>query len=220
MTDKIASPSTTEITDEFASTWREGDCTDVHKFLSDHPEVQENKAAVVELAYEEYCLRLEAGEKIAPSTFCDRFPTFRISLRRRLDVHDFLESNPGCAGTWFDDANWPEVGEEFIGFKILRELGRGAIARVYLASQAKLGGRLVAVKVSLFGGYEAETLGKLSHPNIVPVFSVDEDPETRLTAVCMPYRGSATLADVLDLAFAENTPPDRASAILDAVRER
>ena len=62
---------------------------------------------------------------------------------------------------------WPVPGEEFLGFDILHELGIGAIARVFLAAERALGGRYVAVKVSLFGDEEADTLGKLSHPNVV-----------------------------------------------------
>ena len=58
------------------------------------------------------------------------------------------------------------------GFQLLRELGRGAFARVYLARQPALGNRVVVVKVAQYGSGEAETLGRLAHRNIVPVYSV------------------------------------------------
>ncbi len=88
-----------------------------------------------------------------------------------------------------------------------------------MATEPALGNRLVAVKVSLKGAAEAKTLGRLNHPHIVPVHSVQEDQATGLTVVCMPYRGRATLCDVLDHAFAQPGLPSRASVILEAVCE-
>ena len=86
-----------------------------------------------------------------------------------------------------------------MGFEIRQELGRGEIGRALLAPAA-LGNRWVVLKLSVDGASEAETLGRLSHDNIVPVFSVEDDPATGLTTVCMPYLGAATLCDVLDRA--------------------
>src|SRR5262249_35933544 len=82
-----------------------------------------------------------------------------------------------------------------------------------------LGGRLVALKVSLKGGAEAKTLGRLNHPHIVPVHSVQQDAATRFTVVCMPYLGSATLCDVIDHTFAGRTRPAKASAISAAIAQ-
>ena len=172
------------------------------------------KARVLDEAYEEYCRLRETGQTIQASEFCERYPTYRRSLRRLIDVHDNLEQIPDL-----DKETWPAPGEEFLGFDILHELGVGAIARVFLAAERALGGRYVAIKISLFGDEEADTLGKLSHPNVVPVHSVQFDPGTGLTAVCMPYLGSATLADVLDIAFVNGCPPERASAILATARD-
>src|SRR5208282_3264189 len=69
------------------------------------------------------------------------------------------------------------------------------------------------------GQAEAMMLGNLAHPNIVPVFSVGEEKRSGLTAVCMPYLGSATLKDVFDRVFATTSPAARAGAILGAVRD-
>ena len=104
----------------------------------------------------------------------------------------------------------PNAQQRQIG-SLLRELGRGAFAHVYLARQPALGNRMVVVKVAQYGSAEAETLGRLAHRNIVPVYSVVEDPATHMTAVCMPYLGSATLLDVLDLGYQDNRPPAQAS---------
>ena len=166
-------------------------------------------------ALDEYCVLRAKDNSVTPSQFCDRYPSYRQSLRRLIDVQDAMDGQPAL-----EDENWPELFSEFMGYEIIHELGVGAIARVYLASEPALGQLLVAIKVSHHGGDEAETLGKLTHPNIVPVFSVKHDEESELTAVCMPYHGSATLADLLELGFENGSPPVKASVILDAARER
>lgn len=89
----------------------------------------------------------------------------------------------------------PEVGSEFLGFRLVRELGRGAFGRVFLATQDELAGRTVALKVSVDVSGESRSLAQLQHTNIVPVYSVHHDHG--LHAVCMPYFGSTTLAHLL-----------------------
>ncbi|MCA9122008.1 MAG: protein kinase [Planctomycetaceae bacterium] len=166
-------------------------------------------------ALDEYCRLREQDRSITASQFCNRYPSYRHSLRRLIDVHEALEHQPAL-----EEENWPELFSDFLGYEIIHELGVGAIARVYLAAETALGGRLVALKVSQHGGDEAETLGKLTHPNVVPVFSVKHDENTDMTAVCMPYHGSATLADVLEIAFENGRPPTSARVIIDAARAR
>lgn len=90
---------------------------------------------------------------------------------------------------------FPEVGGEFLGFQLVRELGRGAYGRVYLATQGELAGRLVALKVSVEATGESVSLAQLQHTNIVPVYSVHHDHG--LHAVCMPYFGGTTLSHLL-----------------------
>ncbi|MCW5612378.1 MAG: HDOD domain-containing protein [Rubrivivax sp.] len=67
-------------------------------------------------------------------------------------------------------------------FALLRELGRGAQARVWLAHDARLD-REVALKLLDPGAdaiavsqwlHEARAVSRLTHPNIVPVFEADE----------------------------------------------
>ena len=182
--------------------WRGGEPPDARAVLSQHPEIVGRKSVVLDLAYEEYCLRTESGERIASSTFCEQFPTYRHSLQRLLEVHQYLRSDPAAPALLLEP-KWPSSGEMFLGFEIRQELGRGAIGRALLARQAALGNRWVVLKLSVDGASEAETLGRLSHDNIVPVFSVEDDPATGLTTVCMPYLGAATLCDVLDRAAQE-----------------
>ncbi len=88
----------------------------------------------------------------------------------------------------------PRIGEKFEGFAIIAELGRGSFGRVYLAHQTAMADRLVALKVTLEFFDESQTLAQLQHTNIMPIYSTHGDCDLR--ALCMPYFGSTTLADV------------------------
>jgi serine/threonine protein kinase len=184
--------------------------------LSGDPSAAANQStghsSMLDLAYEEYCKRRDGGEELDADAYCDQFPHLQSSLGRLIRAHRYLEEHPALLGN-----SWPEPGQSFLGFELQKELGRGAFARVFLSTQPTLGNRLVAVKVSRSGGAEANTLGRINHPNIVPVYSTQEDPATKLTAICMPYLGSATLCNLLDHIKANPELPHSARAIQQVV---
>jgi serine/threonine protein kinase len=103
-------------------------------------------------------------------------------------------------------AMMPSVGVEFLGFHLIAELGRGVSGRVFLAQQGDLAGRYVALKVSADVFDETQTLAQLQHTNVVPIYSIHR--ATPLLAVCMPYFGSTTLADVLDELVRRDSLPE------------
>jgi serine/threonine protein kinase/tetratricopeptide (TPR) repeat protein len=89
----------------------------------------------------------------------------------------------------------PAADGEFAGFRLVSELGRGAFGRVYLARQSALADRPVVLKVAPDVGSESQALAQLQHTHIVPIYSVHRTGAVH--AICMPYCGCATLADVL-----------------------
>ena len=112
----------------------------------------------------------------------------------------------------------PSLGDLFLGFRIVEELGRGAFGRVFLAHQGDLAGRLVALKVSAELPGESKTLAQLQHTNIVPIFSAHQ--ALPLHAVCMPYFGRATLADLLEDVEGQPSLPDSGREFLKVVNSR
>jgi serine/threonine protein kinase/tetratricopeptide (TPR) repeat protein len=115
-----------------------------------------------------------------------------------------------------DEYPFPEVGDDFLGFHLVGELGHGAFGKVYLAEQEGLANRTVALKVSKLLFEESQTLAQLQHTNIVPVYSVHV--RRPFQAVCMPYLGGTTLADVLKQLRGNAAPPDSGLELLSTLR--
>lgn len=176
-----------------------------------------DRSGLIDQAYSEYRNLCAAGVEVDPDAFCARFPAYQTSLRRLLEVHRELERNPSMLNSL---SRWPIAGEEIRGFLLEEELGRGAFARVYLARQPSIGNRQVVVKVSLHSDNEKHTLGRLQHPNVVPIYdALHADPETGFSLVYMPFLGSTTLLSVIDQLAKRQELPARASVLLDASRD-
>jgi len=100
--------------------------------------------------------------------------------------------------------------ERFGRYEILSELGRGAMGIVYKARDPKIN-RVVAVKTISLAGQppedereyrerflrEAEAAGQLSHPGIVTIFDVGEEPETRAPYIVMEFVAGQSLDKLL-----------------------
>jgi hypothetical protein len=189
------SPSTvapSELVHELKQAWRAGSPPDAAAVLREHPELLAHKSLVVDLAYEEYCLRDEAGQPPETEAFVRELPAYRSEMREVIRGHLALANHPEL----FDrvDIRWPDPGEAVEGLTVVRELGRGAFARAYLAVDPEAGNRPVVLKLSPPSG-EANTLGPIHHDHVAGVLwarRVDG-----VSALCMRYVGAATLRDVI-----------------------
>jgi serine/threonine protein kinase/tetratricopeptide (TPR) repeat protein len=123
----------------------------------------------------------------------DELPSWLIPDGRYDDLPTEPSSDP-----------FPCVGTRLLHFELVEELGRGSYARVFLAKQEALANRLVVLKVTTVRTEEPQTLARLRHTAITPVYSVHDEGEFQV--ICMPYLGRTTLARVLD-----TLPENRAS---------
>ncbi|MBV8487293.1 MAG: protein kinase, partial [Planctomycetaceae bacterium] len=156
------------------------------------------EAVLVALLYEEYCLREERGDSPTLAEYEGRFPSAAAELREILEIHSLVRAGHQASSTMVSAATpFPNAGQTISGYYLVEELGRGAFARVFLARERTLADRLVALKVARSGSREPQTLARLQHTHIVPVYSYRIDPATGLHLLCMPYLGRVTLADVL-----------------------
>ena len=206
--------------------WTGGRPKRLAEYRDRFPAVFETMGVLSEVAFEEYRQRRLHGEATSPEEYraaygidTSEWPTVNVGLdddtppappgteRVRValgasvgpSTHDAGPADPAdpeSVSQWVQGENvLPKPGGEFLGFRLEEELGRGAFGRVYLARQADLGGRPVALKVAcdIFG--ESRTLAQLQHTNIVPIYSVHRAGP--LQAVCMPFFGRTTLAQVV-----------------------
>jgi serine/threonine protein kinase/Tfp pilus assembly protein PilF len=192
-----------------------------------------------ELVEVEYSHRLRKGQPISLSAYRNRFPELasdavfalkvaQEELDQAVSTSQTREIGPGRAARKSSGpvsvalsavpTELPQVGDEFLGFSLLAELGRGAFARVFIAQQGQVAGRLVALKVALGLFAESQTLGQLQHSHIVPIYSYHDGVPYQ--AVCMPFLGSTTLADVLADIRSHRSFPNSGRDILSTLNDR
>jgi serine/threonine protein kinase len=177
------------LAEQMAEGWHKGQRPGAEVFLDRHPELWQAPAAVMDLLYEEICLRHEHAAPIDRQELAQRFPRWQQQLDFLLGCFNTLEAPRS--------ARFPAAGETLGDFKLLSELGQGGSGRVFLATQSSLGDRPVVLKITARRGDEHLSLARLQHTYIVPLLSVVEDPGRNLRALCMPYFGGMTLAAIL-----------------------
>lgn len=167
------------------------------EILQEHKELEQFPSCVIDLAYEQYASAKEQGQDIPVTEFVRQFRGVEQSLYRIIEFDQVLRENPSIVEP-IPDERWPRTGEEFQKFALLSSVGRGALSRVFLARHTQLGEKPVIVKVCLRGKREAELLGRLAHPSIGEVHSIDTDETTGLAAICMPYQTLCTMHHVAE----------------------
>jgi eukaryotic-like serine/threonine-protein kinase len=150
-----------------------------------------------------------------PNSWCSSFAGSAGHLRLFRDLE---RSDPDTAHRLSQSlAALPEVGSEFLGFRLVAELGQGAFGKVFLARQGELADRLVALKVSSDLMGEPQTLARLQHTHIVPIYSTHRAGP--LQAVCMPYLGATTLVEVIRDIGARGELPASGKALLSTLHD-
>jgi len=142
---------------------------------------------LISQALADYLDRLSADEFVDADAFCRQHPEIAMELRPLLrslnKMDEFAETSTGI-GRLDEDEPLPE---KLSGHKILGVIGAGGMGRVLLGYDEGLG-RRVAIKMlgaryrnneSLRTRFmqEARALAKISHPNIVQIFSLGQASE-------------------------------------------
>ena len=196
--------------DQFVAACQCDSRTTALSFVACHPEIAADEHLVAALGYEEFCRASQAGESIDEEAFYSQFPDGGRLVKHHVSTHHYLRQHPSLMpglqalptssegpAPRSGKIEWPAPGETVGGFELVEVIGRGGYGRVYLAEELALGRRRVVVKMARGGAGEANTLGKLQHPNVVPIHSVSFDASRGLTLICMPYLGRVTLNDVV-----------------------
>jgi eukaryotic-like serine/threonine-protein kinase len=171
--------------DDQKSSWARGEGARVERLLELAPALRDDAEALLDLIYQEYLLRKEAGEEPDPNELIARFPELAGPIMVQLGVDAAVPTTYKLP----DGRNPPALTEcvptDPIGdHEILEILGRGGMGVVYKARDLKLG-RLVAIKMMIEGRYadperrdrfrsEAHAVARLRHPNIIAIYAIGE----------------------------------------------
>jgi eukaryotic-like serine/threonine-protein kinase len=173
----------------------------LEEYLTEFPELTDQGQTPLDLVYEEYHVRRQAGEEVDVKSYYRRFPTQETELRRMLKLDSPHRTTTLLRGP----VKVPtELGNQIDDFDLLTELGQGAFATVHLARQRSMQ-RMVALKISADSGSEPQTLAQLDHPNIVRVYDQRQLPDRKLRLLYMQYVPGGTLESVLR--HAQNVVP-------------
>ncbi|QDV22130.1 serine/threonine-protein kinase [Aureliella helgolandensis] len=144
-----------------------------------------------DLVLEEVQLLRGAGENPRWEDYRQRFPDLAATIGKWL-AGDQPEAFQGATSAV------PELQINTLvdDFFVLKQLGQGAFARVYLARQESMQ-RLVALKATKRGSEEPQALSQLDHPNIVRVYDQREIAEPKTILLYMQYLAGGTLADCI-----------------------
>jgi serine/threonine protein kinase len=164
------------------------------EYLERFPELACEDDPALSIVYEEFCLCEECDGAGDVESFCERYPDWKSSLASQLQCHRMISQAAGGKSAL---PKFPKAGEDFEEFQLLSRLGKGGTSRVFLARDISLGGKHVALKVTVDRGEEPKIQGALDHPHIVPVNSVTYQTETRLCGLSMPYQPGLPLDEII-----------------------
>ncbi len=130
--------------------------------------------------------------------------------RRQLRLGDRIQAGETLLTFLGDDSSDPLLGIKLRGYEILERVGRGGMGTVYRALQISLD-RVVALKVlspemvedpSFVAKFldEARAAARLSHPNIVMVYDIDDEVLNgqHLVYYSMEYMAGGSVEDLLN----------------------
>ena len=155
--------------------WTAGQRVRVETIVQKLPALALDPTVLAELAFQEFCLREEQGEKPQTDHFVERFPTCALLLEQMLAKHlDAALGGSGVSdtvefsavGSTFSGIHAPEgraaaeaeksdEGKRFGHYVIVDRLGYGAMGIVYLARDTRLD-RPVALKLPRFSASAVE----------------------------------------------------------------
>ncbi len=184
--------------------WKAGKHVRVETIVRQLPVLGLDSNVLAEIAFQEFCLREEQGEKPLTADFAKRFPTCSGALLQLFAKH--LDAATGGSGVT-DTVEYPSEGSTSSGMQIpeseageparegkgrrfgryviVDQLGYGAMGVVYLARDTRLD-RPVALKLPRFSKdavedglrtrffREARAAAAIDHPNICPVYDIGE----------------------------------------------
>lgn len=185
------------------------------EYLAEFPELAAGGGVPCDLIYEEFHIRKQAGQPIDAQRYLEQFPQQAAELGKMLGL-----DTPHVTTAMFKAQRIVsiEVGQRVDEFDLLKQLGKGAFATVFLAWQTTMQ-RFVALKVSADQGTEPQTLAQLEHEHIVRVYDQKVLKDRKLRLMYMQHIAGGTLQGVVD-AVRRTPSGERSGKLLFQVVDR
>ena len=194
--------------------WERGEPRGVRQYLSRFPELQLCTGGVpIDLIVDEMRLRKKHGG-CDPQVLMQDFPQHAEMLRQILSLQETAIPSQAWQRSIGPQLQAGQIIEDF---ELLRLLGKGAFAQVFLAKQASMN-RLVALKISEDCGDEPKTLSQLDHPHIVRVFDVRRVSPMRLLS--MQFAPGGTLHHLIGSLASRNAGELDGASLLVAIDQQ
>ena len=200
----------TQVAAILASNWRRGHCCTADELFINYPRLRDVPEQAIRVIYEEICQRQLAGHSPSLDEYEARYPQWREEIALLLEVHRTLEVP-------VRPSQFPERGDTLGEYRLLSELGSGALGKVYLAEHPFLAGRLVIIKVTPREGQEHLTLARLQHSYIVPIYGASDFVDLNIRQIVMPCLGGAALHQILHHIRKTPVPERKGIDLLNAI---
>ncbi len=200
------------------------------RYFSEFDSLLSQPACVVQIAFEDFRSRAAHGHSVSVSRWrelpgvSDEPWYQQLTDLQTSPTWSHSAARTTGSGIGRVDREWPvdakfERALETIGFRLIQEIGQGALSHVYLATQSDLADRYVVLKVVQQSLAEPQSMAMMQHTNIVPIYSFHRI-HCR-SVICMPYAGGVTLADFLasEEQTASRSGPSLVSTVLNRVNE-
>ncbi len=175
--------------------WRSGNGVKSEHYLTMHDRVATDTELCLDIIYGEHRVRSELGENFTAQQWVDRFPAFAGEIRKQFEVSQWWNAADDPAETTTqlkqDTVLRPAVVDAeaplaFDDFRLVKQLGDGAMGEVHLAVQKSLN-KKVALKILKHTGreaperierflQEARIAASLNHPQLTEVHGVGRCP--------------------------------------------
>ena len=179
--------------------WTAGTPHNVEQYLQQHADLIRGDAPPLELVVEEVHLRRQHDPDFESSEYLRRFPALTERLRPFLQLGLGTTTlqlvGPGLSSIR-EAISAYKPGDRIDDFDLVRKLGAGSFATVFLAWQRSMQ-RWVGLKLSPKGDNEPQTLAKLEHPFIVRVFDVRNLAPDGPHLLYMEYVPGGTLQSII-----------------------
>jgi serine/threonine protein kinase len=182
-------------------------------YFGEFAELLADGSVPLDLIYEEFHVRKQAGVTVDLRPYFQRFPEQRNKIEQLLGVGEQYHTTRVFVPTGAVEV---AEGAQIDDFDLVKELGAGAFAKVFLARQRSMQ-RFVALKVSADQSDEPQTLAQLDHPHIVRVFDQRVIPERKMRLLYMQYIPGGTLQDVVKAAHELPAEQRAGKTVLDVI---